>query len=113
MKKNKVLVEMFGSEDWIETEFFNNADKELVENIIKENIIRKAKQEKYFPIAEPVIVEDRYLKRIGEGFMPVPDKAQSNIIVLHTTVKVTKKDIQDTTHLVTPTGSTSDTIGTK
>lgn len=90
MKNKKLKVEMFGNEDWVETEFLNNTNKELVETIIKENLIRKVKAQGYSPISEPVVVEDRYLKRIGEGFMPVSNKEDSKITVLRTTVKAVK-----------------------
>lgn len=87
---NELLVEMFGQEDTVSAEFFDKADTELVEKIIKETIIRKAKQENYQPITEPVISVHKYLKKIGERFMPVPYKADADLIVLHTTVKVVK-----------------------
>lgn len=93
MTHKEFVVEMFGQEDTISAEFFDRADKELYENIIKENIIRKVKQQNYSPISEPVISEYEYLKKIGENFIPVPDKADADLIVLRTTVKVIKKEL--------------------
>lgn len=81
---------MFGQEDTVSVKFYDGADKTLVENIIKENIIRKAKIQKYSPISEPIISINEYLKQIGEGFMRVPDKAEADLIVFRTTVKVIK-----------------------
>jgi hypothetical protein len=87
---DELLVEMFGQEDTVSVEFYDKADRALVEDIIKENIIRKAKQEKYSPVSEPVISEYEYLKQIGERFIPVPGKAEADLIIFRTTVKVVK-----------------------
>jgi len=90
MTHDELLIEMLGQEDTISVEFYNKADKELVESIIKDNIIRKAKQQKYSPISEPVISIYEYLKKNGEGFMRVPDETEADLIIFRTTVKVVK-----------------------
>jgi len=90
MKRKKLLVKMFGQEDTVSVEFYDKADRALVENIIKDNLIRKVKQENYSPVSEPVIAEHKYLKQLGERFIPVPDKTEADLIILHTTVKVVK-----------------------
>jgi hypothetical protein len=92
MTHDELLVEMFGQEDTVSAKFFDRADKELVENVIKENIIRKAKGQNYSPISEPVISVYEYLKKIGDNFMPVPTKTEADLIVFRTTVKVVKKE---------------------
>ena len=94
MTHDELIVEMFGTEDWVATEILNSS-KELVESLIKENLIRKAKEEKYRPIADAVVVEHQYLKRLGERFIPVPDKSESEITVLRTTVKVVSNKLPE------------------
>jgi hypothetical protein len=83
-------VEMFGQEDTVSVEFWNKADKTLVENIIKENILCRVKAKNYSPISEPVISIYEYLKRIGDDFTRVSDKDEADLIVFHTRVKVVK-----------------------
>lgn len=92
MKTKKAKVEMFGTTDWVATDILNSS-KELVESVIKENLVRQAKQKNFFPISEPVVVEHEYLKRMGERFVSVPNKAESEITVLRTTLKVTEKKL--------------------
>lgn len=94
MTHDELLVEMFGQEDTVSVVFYDEADKALVEGVIKENIIRKAKRQNYSPISEPVIAVYEYLKRIGKDFMPVPDKAEADLIVFRTTVKVVKGQLK-------------------
>jgi len=91
MTRKTRLVKMFGQEDTVSAEFYNKADKALIESIIKENLIRKVKQENYSSISEPVIVEHKYLKQIGERFISVPNKVEADLIIFHTTVKVVKR----------------------
>lgn len=93
MTHKEFVVEMFCQEDTVSAEFYDRADKALIEGVIKENLIRKAKGQNYSPISEPVISEYEYLKQIGENFIPVPDKADADLIVLRTTVKVIKKEL--------------------
>lgn len=94
LSHDDLLVEMFGQEDTVSVAFYDGADKALVEGLIKDNLIRKAKGQNYSPISEPVISIYEYLKIIGEGFMPVPDKAEADLIVLRTTVKVVKGQLK-------------------
>jgi len=91
MKNKKVKIEMFGQEDTVSAEFYERADKAIVKIILKENLIHKVKQQKYKQISEPVISEYEYLKQIGERFVRVPDKAEADLIVFRTTVKVIKE----------------------
>ena len=90
VKKKKLRIQMFGTEDWVETEFLNNAQTKLVETILKENLLLKVKGQGYSPISQPVVIEDRYLKKIGKNFMPVPNKTDSKITVFRTTLKAIK-----------------------
>lgn len=91
MKNKKVKIKMFGQEDTVSAEFYERADKGLIEIIIKENLIHKVKQQKYKQISEPVISEYEYLKQNVERFVRVPDKAEADLIVFRTTVKVIKE----------------------
>ena len=91
MTDTELPVEMFGVLDTVSKEFFDKADKTMVENIIKENLIRKVKQENYTPISQPIISEYQYVKQFGDFFNPVPDRAEADLILLKTTVKVVKE----------------------
>lgn len=94
MTHDELLVEMFGQGDTVSLAFYKQADKELVEGVIKDTLIRKAKGQNYSPISEPVISVYGYLKKIGDDFMPVPDKAEADLIVFRTTVKVVKGQLK-------------------
>ena len=94
MTHDEVLVELFGVEDTVSRKFFDKTDKTIVENIIKENLIRKVKQEDYRPVSEPVISEYQYVKQFGDFFTPVSNRAEADLILLRTTVKVVKGQLK-------------------
>ena len=94
MTNEELPVEMFGSLDTVSKEFFDKADKTMVENVIKENLIRKVKQEDYRPVSEPVISEYQYVKQFGDFFTPVSDRAEADLILYRTTVKVVKERVK-------------------
>ena len=95
MTNEELPVEMFGVLDTVSKEFFDKADKTMVENVIKENLIRKAKQENYSPISEPVISEYEYVKQFGDFFTSVSDRDEADLILFRTTVKVVKGNWND------------------
>jgi hypothetical protein len=94
MTNEELPVEMFGSLDTVSKEFFDKADKTMVENVIKENLIRKVKQEDYRLVSEPVISEYQYVKQFGDFFTPVSDRAEADLILFRTTVKVVKERVK-------------------
>ena len=90
MSQDEVLIEIFAQEDLISAKFFNRTDKEIVQNVFKENIMHKVRQQNYSAISEPITSEYAYLKRVGERMMPIPDKTDADLIVLRTIVKCVK-----------------------
>jgi len=94
MIDKELPVEMFGVQDTVSKEFFDKTDKTIVENIIKENLIWKVKQENYRPVSEPVISEYQYVKQFGDFFTPVSNRDEADLILFRTTVKVVKEQLK-------------------
>ena len=85
---------MFGQETWVSTEFYNNADKEMVKNIINQMVIDSAKGKKYYPVDEPTTVIYGYKKQVGESYIDWFDNPDPDIIVFRTTVKVVERELE-------------------